>query len=1066
MSLNLVRTCPECQISKPRNQPVYGTIMPLQIPEAPWQDISMDLIVNLPRSQTYDSIFVVVDRFSKMAHFIPTRVQATAPDLAQLFFDNIVRLHGFPRSIVSDRDPRFLSHFWRELFALTETTLRFSTANHPQTDGQTERTNRTLEQYLKLHVRHNPARWAQYLTTAEIAYNNLTHSAIGTSPFYLVYQRHANFPLDFSFSDLDSKNAAVESLLSSRQAVLAHARDSLDSARQRMIRMSKDKVNPPPFKLDDLVLVHKGAFRRHSVLPDLNKFDDRWYGPYKIVKVVNENAYQLELPKSFRHHNVINITFLRIYRISVKFPRPHPDAFFLPPVGPDTVVSDSASPEKSKNDNDDDGDKEYEAESILACRLTRQRRGRPKKQTLAQQLQISMDPHDYEFLIKWKGYPLHDATWEPYSNLTKSHDFVTVYLDDILVYSESENEHLTHVDAVLDRLREHKWYCKLKKCDFAATSVEYLGHIVSNGHIAIDPDKMKAVRDWPIPFRNVTEVQSFLGLIGYYRKFIPHFSHIARPLHDLTRKNAEFKWIDSHTNAVAKLKKAIAAPDCLAIFDSEFTTILTTDACDYALGAALSQKHPQGERPVAFISRILTLTECRYSMWEKELFSIIWAVKYFRPYLLNHKFTIKSDNKPATQMIANSSMKLSTSATNRVIRWILSLQTYDFTIEHQPGTSNVVADALSRFPLHLNVIPDDQPTADFCQLKTTPITERYLHNKFVQTYEIDPPTKLIYDQLKDGQFHPRLTLSDGLIVTRETPFRILLPDNAVLRIALLQEIHNSPLTGHPGFHKFLSYVSRLFVGPNLRHDVLEFVRTCPECQISKPRNQPVYGTIMPLQIPEAPWQDISMDLIVNLPRSQTYDSIFVVVDRFSKMAHFIPTRVQATAPDLAQLFFDNIVRLHGFPRSIVSDRDPRFLSHFWRELFALTETTLRFSTANHPQTDGQTERTNRTLEQYLKLHVRHNPARWAQYLTTAEIAYNNLTHSAIGTSPFYLVYQRHANFPLDFSFSDLDSKNAAVESLLSSRQAVLAHARDSLDSARQRMIRMSKDKVNPPPFQT
>ena len=161
--------------------------MPLQPPEEPWQDISMDLIVYLPKSQTFNAIFVVIDRFSKMAHFIPTQTQISAPELAQIFLDNVVRLHGFPRSIISNRDPRFLPHFWRELFLLTDTTLRFSIANHPQTDGQTEHTNHTLEQYLRIHARHNPASWAKYLTTAEIAYNNLTHSATGMSPFYLVY---------------------------------------------------------------------------------------------------------------------------------------------------------------------------------------------------------------------------------------------------------------------------------------------------------------------------------------------------------------------------------------------------------------------------------------------------------------------------------------------------------------------------------------------------------------------------------------------------------------------------------------------------------------------------------------------------------------------------------------------------------------------------------------------------------------------------------------------------------------------------------------------------------------
>ena len=209
--------------------------MPLQPSEEPWQDISTDFIVHLLQSQSYNAIFIVVDRFSKTAHFIPTQTQINAPDLAKLFLDNIFRIHGFPRSIVSDRELYFLSNFWHKLFSLTNTTLRFSIANHPQTDGQTERTNRTLKQYLRIHTRHNPSSWSRYLVTAELAYNNVTHSATGMLPFYLVFQRHANLPLDFALSDLQSKNAAVESLLNARQKVLNTARDSLIKARNQMI---------------------------------------------------------------------------------------------------------------------------------------------------------------------------------------------------------------------------------------------------------------------------------------------------------------------------------------------------------------------------------------------------------------------------------------------------------------------------------------------------------------------------------------------------------------------------------------------------------------------------------------------------------------------------------------------------------------------------------------------------------------------------------------------------------------------------------------------------------------
>ena len=225
----------------------------------------------------------------------------------------------------------------------------------------------------------------------------------------------------------------------------------------------------------------------------------------------------------------------------------------------------------------------------------------------------------------------------------------------------------------MQKLLDNQWICKLKKYDFATKSVEYLGHIVSDGCIVIDPDKMKAVTYLPVLFKNFYDVQSFLGLVGYYRKFIPHFSHTAQHLYDLTRKNVEFKWTDKYTEAVNHLKKVVTSPDCLAIFDSALLTVLMTDACDYALGAVLMQKYPHSERPNAFISCMLNSSELNYSIWEKELFAIVWAIKHFCLYLLNHQFLVKYNNKPSTQLIHNSALKLSSSATNHVIRWILSI---------------------------------------------------------------------------------------------------------------------------------------------------------------------------------------------------------------------------------------------------------------------------------------------------------------------------------------------------------------------------------------------------------
>ena len=672
----------------------------------------------------------------------------------------------------------------------------------------------------------------------------------------------------------------------------------------------------------------------------------------------------------------------------------------------------------------------------------------------------------YEFVVMPFGLTNAPATFQTAMNALFYDwldDFVIVYLDDILIYSESLEQHHDHVTRVLQRLCDNKWYCKLKKCDFASRHVEYLGHIISDGTIAIDKSKLKAILEWPVPFKNLKETQSYLGATGYFRKFVEHYSHKARPLHNLARKDTKFVWTDAHTNAVKQLNESLVNPKCLALFDSHRDTFLTTDACDYAMGAVLSQKYDSGERPIAFLSKSFDACQMNYSMWEKELFAVVWSVRELRPYLRSHHFTLRSDNKPSVQILNTTNVKLSTVATGRVLRWLADLQAYSFTPQHTPGKSNVVADALSRFPVNSNIVVADVETALLCQqtLFTYPTADFTRH--FHDAYNSSPSLKHIFDSLRQQLFHPRFQLYNDLIVTRESPPRVFVPNNTTLRELIFKEAHDTPFAGHPGFHKMFKYISKRFFGPRLRHDVLDYVRSCPSCQIAKPRHTRPFGALMPLQPPEAPWQDISLDLITQLPRSDQFDAILVIVDRFSKMAHFFPTTTTVDAPTLARIFQDGIVRLHGFPRSIVSDRDPRFLSSFWRELFELAGTTLRFSTANHPQTDGQTERTNRTLEQYLRIFARHAPSTWSSILTHAELCYNNSTHSATGFTPFFLVYNHHPNFPLDLFHGPVEGRNDAVESLFNSHQSIHDQTRDALTKAAEAMTRHSRSGP-PAPF--
>ena len=281
-----------------------------------------------------------------------------------------------------------------------------------------------------------------------------------------------------------------------------------------------------------------------------------------------------------------------------------------------------------------------------------------------------------------------------------------VYLDDILIYSKDKAEHLTHLEQVCQVLREHKLYCKPKKCEFFKNAVEYLGHVISNKGIQVDPRKVQDVKEWPVA-KNVSELRSFLGLASYYRRFVEGFAKIASPLTNLLHKDTPYVWTQECQEAMDKLKSLLSSAPILRNADPDLKFTVTTDASGFAVGAVLSQEDHEGHRPVAFESRKLSDAERNYATHEKEALAIIHALKIWRHYLEGQEFDIVTDHHSLTYL--NTQLTL----TRRQAAWVELLQAYHYEIKYKPGKTNVVADALSRRPDLANI--EISPSKDFLE---------------------------------------------------------------------------------------------------------------------------------------------------------------------------------------------------------------------------------------------------------------------------------------------------------------------------------------------------------------
>ncbi|SCZ91750.1 BZ3500_MvSof-1268-A1-R1_Chr5-1g07649 [Microbotryum saponariae] len=600
---------------------------------------------------------------------------------------------------------------------------------------------------------------------------------------------------------------------------------------------------------------------------------------------------------------------------------------------------------------------------------------------------------------------------------------VLVYLDDILIFSDSPSDHVVHVQEVLRRLIDNRLYCNPKKCEFHQTSTEYLGFIISPDGVSMSPSKVDSITSWPAP-TTLKELQQFLGFANFYRRFIQGYSRIISPLTRLLKKGAVFDFDSLALAAFNRLKSLFASDIVLRHYDPSLPCVIESDASDYAISAILSQSVDSQLRPVAFFSRKMTPAEQNYEIHDKELLAIFTdhnALQYFQ----------------TTKVL-----------TRRQARWSETVNHLNYIIKYRPGAQNNKADALSRRPDFAaggkaceqpgvvllrpsSISATFSPSSEIADL----IKSRLLH---------DPASlRVINDLNRDASLHPDFALQDGFLLQRH---KIYVPDFEPLKVKLLRQVHDSPPSGHFGQAKSFELLDRNFVWPGMRAFVNDYVRSCDSCQRNKPSHHRKHGPLHSLPVPTKPWSSLSMDHIVDLLPSSGFDSVLVVVDRLTKEAHFIPARKSDTSKTLASQFKTHIFQLHGLPGNIVSDRGTTFTSSWWTEFLKMLDIRPNLSTAFHPESDGQTERTNQILKHYLRHFCDYHQDDWHDLLPLAEFSYNNSFHSSIGMTPFFASRGYHPRLEVTLQETPVPDVRQHLAGLRNAQQLAQDQIRRSQES--------------------
>jgi transposase InsO family protein len=619
------------------------------------------------------------------------------------------------------------------------------------------------------------------------------------------------------------------------------------------------------------------------------------------------------------------------------------------------------------------------------------------------------------------------------------------YLDDVLVFASSFAQHLSRLRLVLQALAQAGLQLNAKKCHFGARSVKVLGHIVNSHGIKPDPDKIKAVSEFPVP-KDVKELQSFLGLCGHFRRFIARFADRAHSLTQLLAKKSPWVWTNTSQCAFDDLKQALSTPPVLAHYNPNATIELHTDASSFGLGAVLLQPDCESLvlRPVAYASRTLSPAERNYSTTERECLAIVWAVTKFRPYVYGKHFNVITDHHSLC-WLANLQ-----NPSGRLARWSLRLQEYDFTIAYKSGDRHKDADGLSRRPLAsensssidtVSAVLEIRSTADLKTLQQNdsfcgPIIDflQHMGSSAGQVNRKQKTWQNIY-KLREGLLFRTNFFHQG------RDYLLVLP--ASLRAVVLDFYHDDPSSGHLGFAKTYHRIASRFYWPRMSRHVTHHVRSCDLCQRRKSGSSST-GALQSIRPPRQPFECVGIDFLGPFPKSSDGNQYIIVsVDYLTRYAETRSVR-HANAEAAAKFFLEQIVLRHGSPLYVISDRGKAFLSKVFSEVLRHCASVHHKTTAYHPQSNGLTERLNHTLADMLSMYVNSTHTNWDVVLPFVTFAYNTSLQASSHYTPFSLVYARDVTTPLDALFSYALNSDSRTNAIFTAAQEARQLARSAI----------------------